>query len=191
MQLLALVMAAAMGCLISCAREAAISPKVAHTVGVCQIGLELTQFLVLLFCALAIFMSFEIPYHLNDLPFSSAMARRESGTSDTPHPLRGGNAPHFEGPARRQRGMQFLDIPFEILEVYGVLPARSHGVLRGEPREFPPMAIDEIHGAIRQSSPGERRDGLNYISKLSFLTPYLMDPPLIQNHKHSQESSCA
>src|ERR1700759_4783362 len=45
---------------------------------------------------------------------------------------------NFEEPARRQRGMPFLDMPFEILDVNGVLPARSHGVLRREARVFPP-----------------------------------------------------
>jgi hypothetical protein len=54
MQLLALVMVAAMGCLISCASDAAISPNVLTRFSVCQIRLELSQPFTLLLRTLAI-----------------------------------------------------------------------------------------------------------------------------------------
>src|SRR6266478_2821209 len=65
MQLLALVMAAAMGCLISCAREACHFPQHGYSIDVCQIVLELTQSFALLFCTFAIFNVREgsVPFH--------------------------------------------------------------------------------------------------------------------------------
>jgi len=93
MQLLALVMAAAMGMLDFVRQRGRPFLPSAHTVGVCQIRPRADAISRALFCALAISMSFEIPYHLNDpAVFIPQMARRESGTSDNSASAARGNA---------------------------------------------------------------------------------------------------
>src|SRR5215471_7684642 len=64
---LALVITAASDCLISCAREAAISPNMLTRFDVCKIVLELTQFLMLLLGTFAIFNVGEGSVPLNNL----------------------------------------------------------------------------------------------------------------------------
>src|SRR5260370_14368708 len=75
--------------------------------------------------------------------------------------------------------------------VNGLLPTRADRPLGGQTRVFLPVAIDEVHGAIGQSSPGKCRNGFDYIPKFPLLTPHLLDTDLIQRQKHSQGSGRA
>jgi hypothetical protein len=63
--------------------------------------------------------------------------------------------------------------------VNGGFPTGAGCLLGGQTRVFPPVAIDEVHGAIGQTGPGKCRDGFNHIPKLTFLTPQLLDTDLI------------
>jgi hypothetical protein len=50
------------------------------------------------------------------------------------------------------------------------------------------VAIDEVHGAIGRSGPGKGWDRFDYIPKLLFQIPQLLDTRSIQHPQQSQEN---
>src|ERR1700730_2289394 len=53
------------------------------------------------------------------------------------------------------------------------------------------MAIDEVHGAIGQSSPGKCRNGFDYFPKFRFPKPQLLNTELISSPKQCDENGHA